>query len=370
MPVGPVDSNGTVLYYEDSGVPPESSSTYATVVLAHGTMFHSAIFRRMMPYAAAHSLRLVLLNLRDYPGSTRYSAAELGMLGGPTREAQDAAITARGREIAAFMHWYIETEHIPPISKGTEADETQRGGISLLGWSSGNCQTLSVLAHADKLPEETRVLLGAYLRSLILHDASLTSIGETAPELEGLYSPFRDPNLNYDEKVLGFSKWVSCYWSQTDLAPQSSAFAATVVERKMLHEADTPEADRRLPSVERMSAEKFAAVTDIDVMARSQILLQRIDTEIYQENLRRALSHLYVVDETGVKQPVWPALKVQVDWCDMSVGEELWAATKIRRQYGGLSDPRRMEVFRVEKANHFVHWDEPERFTEFLARMI
>ena len=125
----------------------------------------------MIPYAATHNLRLVLLNLRDYPGSTRYSPEELASLASPTREVQDAAIQARGHEIVAFLRWFIETERIPPISERQGLDLKHCGGISLLGWSSGNCQMISVLAHADKLPEDTRVLLDAYFRSFILHGA-------------------------------------------------------------------------------------------------------------------------------------------------------------------------------------------------------
>lgn len=37
MPVAPVDANGTVLYYEDSG-PLEGN--YTTFVIVHGTAFH------------------------------------------------------------------------------------------------------------------------------------------------------------------------------------------------------------------------------------------------------------------------------------------------------------------------------------------
>ena len=87
MPTAPVDQHGSVLYYEDSGVP-GTSTDYVTVVLIHGTCFHSgarrplklpsvlytlrphviAGYRPLIPLAEAHNLRLVLLNLRGYPG--------------------------------------------------------------------------------------------------------------------------------------------------------------------------------------------------------------------------------------------------------------------------------------------------------------
>ena len=96
MPTAPVDNYGTVLYFEDSG-PPPGSTDYVTLVLVHGTCFHSgsykfirvpqfgiglttavtAVYKPMIPFAAQHNLRLVLLNMRGYPGSTPYSTEEL-----------------------------------------------------------------------------------------------------------------------------------------------------------------------------------------------------------------------------------------------------------------------------------------------------
>ena len=40
MPTVPVTQQGAVLYYEDSGVP-GGSTDYVTIILIHGTCFHS-----------------------------------------------------------------------------------------------------------------------------------------------------------------------------------------------------------------------------------------------------------------------------------------------------------------------------------------
>ena len=39
MPTAPVDNNGTVLSFEDTGTP-RGTSTYLTVILVHGILFH------------------------------------------------------------------------------------------------------------------------------------------------------------------------------------------------------------------------------------------------------------------------------------------------------------------------------------------
>lgn len=93
-----------MLYFEDSGAP-ESSSDYVTLILVHGAMVNSGmpsapdrfgfeqgysymcsgVFRRMLPFASANNLRLVLVNKRDYRGSTPYSQEELKDLASPDR---------------------------------------------------------------------------------------------------------------------------------------------------------------------------------------------------------------------------------------------------------------------------------------------
>jgi hypothetical protein len=40
MPAVPVDDEGSILYYEDSGAPPDSVD-YTTVIMIHGYVIHS-----------------------------------------------------------------------------------------------------------------------------------------------------------------------------------------------------------------------------------------------------------------------------------------------------------------------------------------
>lgn len=45
MPTAPIDDDGTVLYFEDTG-PPENQTSYTTIVLIHGLIFHSGTWAR------------------------------------------------------------------------------------------------------------------------------------------------------------------------------------------------------------------------------------------------------------------------------------------------------------------------------------
>lgn len=41
MPIASIEPQGTRFYYEDSGVPVDTSTNYKTLVLIHGTLFNS-----------------------------------------------------------------------------------------------------------------------------------------------------------------------------------------------------------------------------------------------------------------------------------------------------------------------------------------
>ena len=110
-----------------------------------------------------------MLNMRNYPGSTPYSAEELESLEGRPG-APEAMLQARGAEVAEFIRWFIETEDIPPIHERAD-DHALVGGISLLSWSGGNLPTISMLAHAGELPEQTCTVLETYYRSFIMFGA-------------------------------------------------------------------------------------------------------------------------------------------------------------------------------------------------------
>ncbi|GBE81682.1 hypothetical protein SCP_0400530 [Sparassis crispa] len=369
MPVAPVDDHGTVLYYEDSGTPP-ASSNYTTIVLLHGACFYGPIFRPLLPFAASNNLRLVLVNLRDYPGSTPFSPAELRAI----RENPSDAIQARGFELAAFLSWFVEREKIPPISESSDALHVRIGGLAVLGWSAGNYQTLSILAHAEKLPEVTRTLLNAYLRCVIFYDGSSSCIGE--PLSKGMYNPLADPNLSDAQKWERAPTWLSSYYTklELDLASETSAFTSALIARVPLHEAVVAgSADSRwTPTVQRMSVDELKSVFYGEVLRRSQMPIVNIDARIYKENFDRALFG-FPSNSSEVRSAedlVWPNVSIQVLWCDMSMSSGPYAVHHIVRLRESTKGGRTVGIHRLEDANHFAHWDYPERFVRFLAGLI
>ena len=168
------------------------------------------IFRRLVPLAPEHNLRLVLINRRDYPGSSPYTEADLEKIAGNDSEMKDEFVRARALEFATFIKTFVEKEIIPKVSS-----DWKRGGITLMAWSSGNAYTLPLLSYADAIPEATRQFLEPYLRSLIVlgelrwrknqSQAFTNSFGEDAPRwvvgAPQAQDALRDLSLSEEERV-------------------------------------------------------------------------------------------------------------------------------------------------------------------------
>ncbi|OSD07584.1 alpha/beta-hydrolase [Trametes coccinea BRFM310] len=355
MPTAPVDHEGTVLYYEDSGIPAKSAN-YVTLVLIHGTCFHSAVYRPMLPFAAEHNLRLVLLNLRGYPGSTDYSPADLDKLRDSDPESQEQAMAERGLEIAEFLRWYIDTEAIPPITLTPEGVST--GGISLLSWSGGNWFTVAMFGNAGTIPESTRKLLNTYLRSFVMFDPSSTVIGHSIPP--GLSSLRRDASAPVDEQVAIFAVDVSAYYPPYEIPDDIDPPPTFDVPRRPLHEASAEINPKYAPTSTKMSPETLRDLTHSPIMKEYQHVLWGVNREVLKTNLHRALYDCRVDDGTGMRKPIWPDV--------LRLGRH--EIIRAGHQKANPEHRRDMQLHMLKNANHFVHWEEPERFIKFLTGIV
>ncbi|OSX64319.1 hypothetical protein POSPLADRAFT_1137958 [Postia placenta MAD-698-R-SB12] len=364
MPHALLTVAGVQFSYEDSGAPVGSTS-YVTLVLAHGAVFHAPIFRRMFQYAAENNMRLVAVTLRDYPGSTPFTVAEHAALRSPDSTVQASMIRDRGFELAEFLAWFIRTENIPPMSFSSSYDDgcgDVAGGMAILGWSWGNCMTLSMLAHAGSLPTELQDFLNPYMRTLFVYDPPHFVFGAPNPTLEELYVPQRDPRVPANAVSELFTNWVSRYYlhSDTVLGNLPALSRAELFSGIAQDAADSLSPDTQL-SIQRMSAAEIDVVADFSVMQRSHIAMMDVDLSVYHGNARRAL-----LDKT-----TWPRLRVVHVWCDRSPGEIVYAAWFAHKMMmESVSTEGRRVVFKqMERANHFPHWDQPEVTVRMLAKL-
>ena len=125
----------------------------------------SGIFKRLIPYAAPHDLRIVRVNMRNYHGSSKFTEAEISAIADGDAESQAVVIRDLGRQIAAFLEHFGKMHAVPRI---TEVDGKAQGGMVLLTWSMGSNLATSMLGNAVSLPENTKEFLNQYLRTVIL----------------------------------------------------------------------------------------------------------------------------------------------------------------------------------------------------------
>ena len=117
----------------------------------------------MIPFAAANRVRLVLVNRRDYPGSTPFSDTELAELGSSHLKTRAKALAQQGTDIGLFLAWLIREEKIPAMSVDWKGK--QQGGIVLVAWSLAHTPLAGFLASADTLPADTLRTLEPCLRA-------------------------------------------------------------------------------------------------------------------------------------------------------------------------------------------------------------
>ncbi|KAH9835554.1 Alpha/Beta hydrolase protein [Rhodofomes roseus] len=361
MPLAPVDDKGTHLFYEDSGAP-WACPHYTTLVILHGVVFHGAIFKPLIPYARQRGIRLVMVNYRDYPGSTPYSWAELAALGSKKQEAERSMLKQRGLEIAAFLRWYIMKENIPMAPSPQEYHNACGGGLAILAWSWGTAMAMSFLAQASTLPHQERWRLGSYLRTIIFYDSNCNALGVSTHHVAGFYNPILDTRIPMKNKGRAFVHWVTAHYNHR--IPEVLSFPhSSLIEVRpgLVQYPSTDSSSEYENSTERMLYQEYDEVTDTGVAERSQLFWMDFDVTVYKE-----MTELAMYDAT-----IWPHLQIKLVWCDRSVVETVLAAWYFAQQMRDWPEgARKVEIVRFRGANHMPHWNEPEKTMDRLAKLI
>ncbi|EPQ56059.1 hypothetical protein GLOTRDRAFT_14287, partial [Gloeophyllum trabeum ATCC 11539] len=208
MPTAVIDAEGTEIFFTDSG-PVEGSSDYTTYVMYHGSAFTGDMFHKLLPFAAnaKDNVRLVILNRRDYVGSSKYSDAELEDLNAGRKVFMERTAV----EVGNFLAWFIEKNQIPRITS-----DGKSGGLAVGGWSIGSATPLSLFGHPEAVPKELYAKLEPYFRLLIFYDPPHLTFGYEQPP-EG-YNPWTDPDFPTPLELFdNFRYWVSGYYEHAGL---------------------------------------------------------------------------------------------------------------------------------------------------------
>ncbi|EKM52027.1 uncharacterized protein PHACADRAFT_262480 [Phanerochaete carnosa HHB-10118-sp] len=285
------------------------------------------------------------MNSRDYSGSTPYTPDELSDYTSHKVDVQAAAVRRWGNEICRFLAHVCLRIGIP---RTTGAGDRKSGGLILLTWSLAVTAAFSILGDPRTLGTELSSQLAPYLRRVILYDGSALTAG-VDPNLM-LTWPIADPLVPLEQKAAKFHEWVSSYSTpHPDGAPITveALHARTVLPRP--------------PTLSTLTPADLQRVTNPEVALRSALIVNT-DRGIHQRHAHATFSDA---------EAVLPDVEVAVWWCDQTFWMAVWGAKVfedfIKEEPDAGKRKREAWIFKVKDANHFLHWDEPERMVRLLA---
>ncbi|OSC98842.1 hypothetical protein PYCCODRAFT_1438830 [Trametes coccinea BRFM310] len=352
-------STGGLYVFQDSGIP-RNSDHYTTLVLTHGYAWHSGIFTKMIPFAEKYNTRIVLLNRRDYPGARPYTDQELAFVQPANAETDEDAregpwlfMRDRAAELYEWLAIAVKEGTILPVDHHTNI-----GGVIVAGWSFGAVWMTAFLAHGELASNVHGVNLGNFVRRVVLFDPPYHSLGYPSPAKP--WNPLIDPSFSPEEVVVKFAEWVSGYYKHGD-TPDDLEYRVPLREPS--------------PTLLRLTSEERAGALcdDPGSPGGSDDLLLKSGLSVgLFDRLRRTAFYL-PGDSPRFRDSTetWKDLQVRYIWCDQSVWDMPWGtwalrAELVQEQQKG-TPMRRIEIVRLHQANHFVHWDQPERALQVLV---
>ncbi|EIM81547.1 uncharacterized protein STEHIDRAFT_161731 [Stereum hirsutum FP-91666 SS1] len=342
---------------QDTGAP-GGRSDYKTLVIVHGTASPGDIFYRLLPFAPHYNTRIILVNRRDYPGSTPLTDSERQLLASALSDTAEAAenirsyMKDRARELYDFLCEFAISEDIPKISG-------QRG-ITLVGWSLGATFVTALLAHLETF-EGDQLTLRAYLNKFILLDPSYGVLG--FPHHESVRMPIEDPTFTgASEEVVA---WITGYYDHS-LPP---SYPSTPLTDPKLELSHTPLASPP-PTITAIPPEELQTVfyAPPAMPDGSDMMLYTAGQQLgLFEDMRRKAIYVTSSEDVTVEGKKWrESVDVRVIWCDRTVWGMPWGIPKLYREIEDAKARKELRVgkvslVRMRGSNHYVHWDEPER---------
>ncbi|KAI0079933.1 hypothetical protein K474DRAFT_1591012 [Panus rudis PR-1116 ss-1] len=365
MPLAPVDDKGIALYYEDCG-PPNGATPYTTLVVLHGPMYHGGIFSRMIPYAEQNNLRLILVNLRDYKNSTPYSAEELAKFSNFDKNVQAYVVREQGLQIAILLAHLIDTLNLPPLV--VSSDNKTDGGISLLAWGFSIYLASALLAYASSFPATIREKIDRYLKSVVFYSLNAPTVAFSPNPPKGLHFPLYDQNIPFEQRKAAWERWLSSYFPPVHNLASVSLNA--LANRVALHDTEGVDVDpAKRPTIDKMTEEELRSVENDNVFENAALSLAQLDLSNLHSHVRRALG---MKGETDDLTPslIWPRCKIVLAWSDMAQVDTILASARLEKMILSSDCHRDGTIVKIEGANNFVHWDEPEKLVRVLAENI
>ncbi|KAL1945179.1 hypothetical protein VTO73DRAFT_2799 [Trametes versicolor] len=338
---------------QDTGAP-QGSDDYTTLVLIHGLGWHSGNFKKLVPCARRSKIRIVLLNRRDYPGARPHSPEELAHLtrlgsspstAGAAQETS-AVMADHGRDVYDFLVDFIHRQRIPAARGNT-------GGVVLVGWSLACVWITAFLANVASFPVDD-VKVDTYVRRVVLYDPSCVLLGYPRPS--DWYHPITDPSIPLTELCARFNEWQAGYYTHGDLVKDGPDALETCTSAK-----DISSTMSRL-SVTDLADSVYGP--PMEPSGSDRLLIEACMRHGTWGDLKDAAMYLPGAEcEPGADD--WRSVDVKVAWCDRSVWEMALGSYLLEKELAearrACKSPREVSFVRVKGANHFAHWDMPEK---------
>ncbi|VDB90503.1 unnamed protein product [Peniophora sp. CBMAI 1063] len=328
---------------EDTGVPAGGADSHKVLILIHGWGFQSSVFTRMAPFAQSYNARLILVNRREYPGTDPFTKDERDLLleAQQTDEVGAAAAkdvwTARGEEVLTLLESIVQQGGVPERS------------IILAGWSYAGLWMTSLLSLPPAVANRHDV--GRYIRRIICYDTSYRRLGFPDPA-PSMFSPFTDKSIAPEDIRDAFIHWITGYYSHT-IPRTPGVHARSIVDG--LEQRNVKK--RTLFTDDELRTVVVDAPADVpsggpDVLAsvaagKHGIPAMNLDAALHSKHC----SHV----------------ELRQVWGDASFWEACVGGVEVARLVhedgklpkGKLGRP--VSSVRWIGANHFAHWNYPER---------
>ncbi|KAI0258415.1 hypothetical protein BC834DRAFT_67872 [Gloeopeniophorella convolvens] len=319
----------------DTGVPSQSPEKYATLVILHGHTWHGGIFSRLLPFADAYNARIILINRRDYPGSTPFDAQEHALLASaaaPDATANDAEnvrefFKESTKEVYDCLYELCKSENLPDHS------------IILVGASESAAYTLSLLANGRAFFGTDETLLRR-IRRIVAYNPTFRAFGYTPPA--DSYSPSTDRSIPVEAVTEHVQQWISGYYHHES----SSTF-------EFRNAASEP-----LPTVSTMSPDEISASLHEPPSAPAGS-----DTLFLEAATKTGL--LAAIRDYAFHPPRC-TIELRFIWGDCAYWEVPFGMAAVQAEVAaslkaGTRRVRNITYAPIRGANAFMHWDEPER---------
>ncbi|GJN91865.1 hypothetical protein Rhopal_004890-T1 [Rhodotorula paludigena] len=351
-------ASGCDLAYIDSwhGRPAsELPTSYTTLIGIHGVGFNSAVWTPLLP-SLPTSVRFLAYNQRSYAQSS--PAFEVKEGGGVDATAQYLC------DLMDFVQWAIDTLHLPALD-----EQSQEGGIVLMGWSKGTVPLISLLSllHLSAAPSPTSFLahlppsglphaslLKTRLRSILLFEAPGSAFGRppTADYTNAMASVSPPNTSTPNEFAAAFAGWIGQYCDPLSLS-------------------DPPAADLPPSGLASLSPELLSRAWEPHCVAHGFSWRLAADADEVQRLARVALA-----PPGGVAVPVGFIYGTRTNgYCldAARVVEEWWGvsgAAARRDEEGAEKSGSKTAVRAVEGTNHFAFVHEPEAFARAVLELV